>query len=50
MEDVGEHDEGDDEEWGGVCWDEEEGEPAIRFLPLVLSMERRGVKGRGDTF
>ena len=29
MEDIGEGDEGDDEEGGGVCWDEEEGEPAV---------------------
>ena len=29
VEDVGEGDEGDDEEGGGVCWDEEEGEPAV---------------------
>lgn len=36
MEDVGEGDEGDDEEWGGVCWDEEKGEPAIHSLLVLL--------------
>ena len=38
VEDIGEGDERDDEEGGGVCWDEEEGEPAVSFLVFCISI------------
>lgn len=35
VEDVGEGDEGDDEEGGGVGWDEEEGEPTVYIISIL---------------
>lgn len=50
VEDIGESDEGDDEEGGGVCWDEEEGEPTVSFLVFsttgVLYSQGRLSRGR----
>jgi hypothetical protein len=38
VEDVGQNHEGENEEWGGVCRDEEEGEPAFLLSVLCLYM------------
>lgn len=43
VEDVGEGDEGDDEEGRGVSWDEEEGKPAVCIISILICHAYRGI-------